>query len=190
MSGFNVDREYLNLSQQADQLKSDMVGLNTALKAGGYINKDEKGIKAAFDSINKENPGFPFHQFHGYILNAEKLSRTITRFHSRYETAEQFTIARQNFIRKAERHDMWKLWSQKFIRWTLGVFGAVLLYSTIVSLANNFDFIKVPVRDLVIQNGSTKISGTPAPTVQSTQPVPPSQSSQTEQADKKQPASS
>jgi hypothetical protein len=52
--------------------------------------------------------------------------------------------------RKTERADMWNLWLQKAIRWGLGAIFAILLYSTFVFVANNCDFIKIPIKDLIV----------------------------------------
>lgn len=56
--------------------------------------------------------------------------------------------------RQAERHDMWKLWAHKTIRWALGGVTAVLLYSAAVWAAEKSDFIKVPIRDMVVENNN------------------------------------
>jgi len=52
--------------------------------------------------------------------------------------------------RKSERRDTWLLWSQKIIRWFLGIFTAILIYSTFVYLSDDGKgFWKMPGKDTI-----------------------------------------
>jgi hypothetical protein len=67
--------------------------------------------------------------------------------------ADKFEVLRsvysENFLAKAERSRAWVLFWHKTIRWVFGVSAALLIYSCAVYLSIEFDFIKVPVRDLI-----------------------------------------
>lgn len=59
------------------------------------------------------------------------------------------SLAHGKLDRKAVRGDMWILWGQKLIRWTLGVIVVVVLYSAIVWVSEKYEFIKIPIRDWI-----------------------------------------
>lgn len=65
------------------------------------------------------------------------------------------TLAHGKLEREAERKDMWILWGQKLIRWTLGVIVAVVLYSAVVWVSEKCEFIKIPIKDWMSQNAKS-----------------------------------
>jgi len=85
-------------------------------------------------------------------LETDEYSWATSRNRERQIFNEQKTMNAEN--RKAERDDMWNLWAQKAVRWSLGAVIAVLLYSSFVFVAEQCDFIKIPIKDLIVPTQS------------------------------------
>ncbi len=149
-----TDQEYEALYHEAKSLAKEKRKIIGELKQNGFINETSEDIGSSLGVVFKEDlNNYPNTLIQNYIHHAGQLCEKFEIFHTEYQQENLFDIARQKATRKAERDDHWKLWFQKFIRWTAGIFGAVILYSTLVALSDWFSFIKIPVRDLVVGNG-------------------------------------
>lgn len=95
--------------------------------------------------------------------NKNEISREITEFlrasskafdhpktyFDNKESQNKLEAHMQSVLRANERKDMWKLWFHKLIRWTVGVFLTIFLYSLFVYLSEKIDFIKIPIKDSI-----------------------------------------
>lgn len=97
-------------------------------------------------------PDFPANLVKDYIDTTNRLARLVMQFTENYQRNEVFEVSRQKAIRKAQRQDAWKLWAQRSIRWAVGGFFAVVVYSILVFVSEHWSFISIPVRDMIIAN--------------------------------------
>ena len=103
----------------------------------------------------------------GFIQQSLEIVNNIEKFTNNYNLSWEVEqrkkkdifenkIERDKITRKAERRDMWSLWAQKLVRWSLGAAAAVILYSTVVWAASQCDFIKVPIKDWIPKQSLTQ----------------------------------
>lgn len=165
MTFTQIDNPYHILYNSSEQLQNRMAGIRRTMKQSGYINTEEASIDGVFVGLvselasgsavknqDKQIEAIEIaREIESYVVSAHNLTDAFKGFHEKYESSDYFEIARQKAVRQAERSDHWKLWRHKLIRWTAGVVGAVILYSVIVELSYQFDFVHIPVRDLVIE---------------------------------------
>ena len=96
-----------------------------------------------------------------YIIKSRHLVLSLNGFNEAYEKGKVTEEARQNIYyenersnekekRKDDRIDQWKIWSQKTVRWAVGAFIAVLLYSTAAYFSDRENsFVKIPIKDWI-----------------------------------------
>lgn len=147
-------KAYSQLRKQEEMLKTeikkrlDMEGenipdlINNALMA---TNGSEDGVQH-----------FPFDHLQEYHVRIKNFSTHFNMFDDSIDESTFVEVQKQIEIREAERSDMWKLWRDKLARWFMGVSVAVVLYSAFVALSDKWSFIKVPVRDMVIDKNVIK----------------------------------
>jgi len=82
-----------------------------------------------------------------YLANGRKLVHELDRYLKDYSGQWTIDQAKRADERRAERIHMWVLWGERLVRWSVGAFLAVLLYSGAVWLSDTVEFFKVPVRD-------------------------------------------
>ncbi len=66
-----------------------------------------------------------------------------------YEDTWRLDRQHEEDLRASLRIDRWKDWFQRYVRWTIGIFAAVTIYSTVVWMSEKTDFFKVPIRDIL-----------------------------------------
>ncbi|PHR80495.1 MAG: hypothetical protein COA59_17490 [Colwellia sp.] len=127
-----------------------------------------KGSGSLEKQFRKEPEGYgafsTFDEFFQKALILKEKVGSYTGTHSEQWNVEkekkkdtfQLTLVNDKATRKAERRDMWTLWFQKLIRWTLGAIVAILLYSGVVWVADNTSFIKVPIKDWIPKYSAVK----------------------------------
>ena len=131
-----------------------MASINAILKKGGYVEDNRADMGTAFENVisSEHKEAFPAGEIQKYIGVANQLANSFDNFDMYHKENDFFEVSRLKAIRQAERIDQWKLWRDKFIRWSIGVVVAVFMYSMFVYASVEIDFIKIPVRDLVIGN--------------------------------------
>ena len=151
-SDYDVETEYKNIYQNARKLNSNMQKINSILKESGYIedNRADMGESLLAVVLPEKIKDFPVKETQGFISTALQLARQFEQFDTYHKENDYFEVSRLNAIKHAERIDQWKIWRDKLVRWTVGVSAAVLLYSLFVYVSGQFEFIKIPVRDLVV----------------------------------------
>ena len=88
----------------------------------------------------------------GFIMESIEIVEKLDEYRSRSTLYLEHSKAQ----RKAERQDMWILWLQRLVRWTLGIIAAVVLYSALVWASEKDNFIKIPIKDWFHQSKNEK----------------------------------
>lgn len=147
----DAEHDFNNIIANANSLTVHVTAINDVLaKTSLRLNKNN--IDGVLDKIIKdEYKHITFYaDLEGLFKDANAISNQLINFKNKLQSTDHFEIARTQSVRKAERHDMWKLWAQKSVRWVAGIFLAVVVYSTLVAWSESSDFIKVPLRDMIV----------------------------------------
>lgn len=81
------------------------------------------------------------------VINSSYLLHSVANeFIEDIEKQQNIELCYEDSKKESERKHLWKLWYQKVIRWVLGSIVAVILYSLLVSAAEQWRFIKIPIK--------------------------------------------
>lgn len=148
----NIYTTIISLTHDAERNETAVIDFlrkkNTLSENKNVMDNLSRLIKSIIP--NDKHSGFPLVELHNYLNNLYGIKDTIKTF-EKFMTEENYIEVKQQLaIKKAERQAIWPLWRDKLARWFMGVSAAVILYSAFVALSNKWDFIKIPVRDMVV----------------------------------------
>jgi len=144
-------QEITTLGRKAKSLINDLKIIDAHIAQKNNVDRGCKDLAGAFNqAISGEVVNdFPFSHVLKFVNQALVFANDFTKFQISNEQNDHLKICRDNSIRKAERLDYWKLWSQRALRAVLSVAILVFVYSSLVWLSEHYSFIKIPIRDLV-----------------------------------------
>lgn len=147
----NEEQFFVDLRQNIKNLNHHLGDVNTNLNHLDIepisLGKGQGSLEKQFKK-NPEGVG-AFGPVDNFIQEAVRITDTINEYTQDYSKVWNIQQDKVNKTRKAERKDMWVLWFQKLVRWSLGTLVAVILYSGAVWASENYDFIKVPIKDWI-----------------------------------------
>lgn len=154
MSVQNADIMFKNVVTKGVHLRNLENELRAELEKA-YVDKNDHDIATvivnAVQTANvNSSMNFPYPILHKYLTEILAQSNTFSDLSIQLMDSNLFEVKKQMAIREAERLDQWKLWRDKLARWFMGGSAALVLYSIFVALSEKWDFIKIPVRDMVI----------------------------------------
>ncbi len=151
MAEVHSHQEITTLGRKAKSLINDLKIIDANISQKNHVDRDCKDLAGAFNqAISGEVVNdFPFSQVLKFVNQALVFANDFRKFQMSNEQNDHLKICRDNSIRKAERLDYWKLWSQRALRAVLSVAILVFVYSSLVWLSEHYSFIKIPIRDLV-----------------------------------------
>jgi hypothetical protein len=143
---------------KAKEIKGTHENLGAILKENRFLVENENTIQDAIKKLIRpeqnalplNNDAFPVDQVHDYFSQANTLVEKVLTLAEEIDYNDHWDVRKEVNSRKAARRDMWWLWLQKLSRWSLGIFAAVFLYSILVAIADSWDFLHVPIRDLIL----------------------------------------
>ena len=91
-------------------------------------------------------------QLSGVAISAEKLTVLTSLLMSQEENGWRLELEKKNKMAEWEKANQYKVWLHKTVRWVVGAIVVIVLYSGAVWLQSKCDFIKIPVRDWIIQS--------------------------------------
>lgn len=129
-----------DLRDRAQKLKDQNEKLGTILNGNYAYQNIERRLKGTSGTGHSE--------IRSVLEESAKLARGLLRAldHPGWQTS--LMLEEDEKFKKHQRKQKWFLWIQQIIRWILGAFLAVILYSFFVWLSEHFEVVKVPVRDL------------------------------------------
>lgn len=150
----NIVQQYSEILETVTNTKQAISDLESKLKRSRVLEENQN-ISILGKALDKKLQQFsadflPYTDIQNVMNQLIVLVRNIEDFNDSFTKNNYFEIQRQIAVREAERKDAWKLYRDRLGRWVLGVCAAVVLYSAFVALSHKWDFIKVPVRDIVL----------------------------------------
>ncbi len=154
MNNDNGSKFFEDIQPNLTDLEKYLEDINSILSQYGIeLFSRGKGIGSLSAQFQK-NPagtgGLP--NIENFILQSIEIVEKLKKYRTDLTLSLEFAKAQ----RKAERRDIWILWLQKLVRWTLGTIVAVVLYSAAVWTSEKCDFIKIPIKDWLHQSVSEK----------------------------------
>ncbi|NKB37841.1 MAG: hypothetical protein GKR93_11845 [Gammaproteobacteria bacterium] len=153
MEELPIERQFRNVDQARSNLNSELSNLKDSCNEKGYhVNSDNlvQVVTSLTSGIaEKGASSFPIKRLTSFAETMQVFLAEFDVFIMKMESQNYLEAQRQRYIRKEERRDIWILWTQKIVRWMLGILAAIVMYSSLVWVSEHWGFIKVPVRDLV-----------------------------------------
>ncbi|NRB39680.1 MAG: hypothetical protein HRU20_14625 [Pseudomonadales bacterium] len=158
-----VKNYFTELKSDCGRITKQGLDNTTALRNHGIVNQQGQIERTRLRNLAKEGND-AIHSTISSLYETSKLAQqTAARLDaliSSEEDAWRLATKKRNAMlaidhakaienRESERHDMWKLWAHKIVRWGVGTCSAVFLYSALVWLQNEWAFIKIPLKDWI-----------------------------------------
>lgn len=141
-----------NLSKKTDELKNHLVKYKEI--CGSQVARDKSSWhpkNRLLEALNNDLGGDKFASSVFKLINLanELVLHSDNVLHDINES-DLRDMNRQIRLNAAQRADDWKNWGNRLARWILGVSAAIVLYSFMVEFSEDYSFIHIPVRDLII----------------------------------------
>ena len=141
---------FKDLASTLEAQRKALASINSNLR---HYEIEEISATTGKGSLQKQFESNPkgvgaFGPIEDHIRESVKISESVDKYISDYLMEWNNEKIKAEELRKADRRSMWILWSQRLVRWALGGFVAVMLYSVVVWASEHSSFVKVPVRDL------------------------------------------
>jgi len=148
MSAEGLRKEFESLSKNVRALDKQQNIFERHFKANNIdVTADLGGVTTDRIVGDRELARAYINQTGPLILESKKLADLLSGYIKEYTRLWKVELAKKEDERNAERKYLWRLWGERLVRWTLGAFAAVLIYSCAVWASEHSEFIKVPIKD-------------------------------------------
>jgi len=93
----------------------------------------------------------PRHDVSNLVKTARILVDMVDKYRNDYEGAWKVDQQHEAAKRTDEENHKWKAWGFAMVRWAIGIVLAIVLYSALVFIDDKTDWIKIPIRDIVLE---------------------------------------
>lgn len=150
----NIKEYFSGFRDRIDGVQHPIIRLNKTLSKIGLPQltgeENTKTIRHLVDN-RKDQIGLIDH-VDNYIFESLRLLKQIEQDSLTQELSLDIEKTIEDDRDKIYRRNLWKLWAEKLARWVIGTTIAVLLYSSFVAVSENWCFVKVPGRDLILHS--------------------------------------